>query len=102
LKPWATRAFGEQVRSPTRPRRATTKVNGREHGRRNRRRGHTLAGSRARDTLVNRALCSPHCEYGEEARDMRERRGLTGCLMVIVIIALIIGGAMLFTSLGGG
>ena len=33
---------------------------------------------------------------------MPERQGLIGCLVVIVIIALIVVGAILFTSLTGG
>jgi len=35
-------------------------------------------------------------------RHMPERQGLIGCLVVIVIIALIVLGAILFTSLTGG
>lgn len=33
---------------------------------------------------------------------MKDRDGLTGCLIVIVLIALIVVGAILFTSLTGG
>jgi hypothetical protein len=33
---------------------------------------------------------------------MQDRAGLVGCLIVLIVIALIIGGAVLFTRLSGG
>jgi hypothetical protein len=33
---------------------------------------------------------------------MQDRSGLIGCLIVIIVIALIVGGAVLFTRLSGG